>query len=197
MATPTETADGVRRAEDGDNNGDAGAQGTPALAADTIQDGLFDVQVQQPAEGQEADMMATPDQPRQALEALSGGEVYQPAVCYDTPDQKTGGPTIRVDTSNAPAPPASPMPAAPDLRPPAVDANGATAGTRYAAGIGPSLPPMKFQLVPLPAAPVSMAIAAAGAVGFGQACRPPTERRRRQLYPNSATPTCSCVWGSR
>ncbi len=74
MATPTETADGVRRAEDGDNNGDAGAQGTPALAADTIRDGLFDVQVQQPAEGQEApDTMATPGQPRQALEALSGG----------------------------------------------------------------------------------------------------------------------------
>ena len=157
MATPTETADGVRRAVDGDNNGDAGAQGTPALAVDTIQDGLLEVQVQQPAEGQAADMMATPDQPRQALEALSGAEVYQPAVCYDTPDQQTGGPTIRVDTSNAPAPPASLMPAAPALRPPAVDANGATAGNRYAAGIGPSLPLMNFQVVPLPAAPVSMA----------------------------------------
>ncbi len=106
-------------------------------------------------------MMLTPDQPRQALEALSGGEVYhwQPAVCYDTPDQQTGGPTIRVDTSNAPAPPASLMPAAPALRPPAVDANGATAGNRYAAGIGPSfkLPLMNFQVAPLPAAPVSMA----------------------------------------
>ena len=44
MATPTETADKVRRAEDGDNNGDAGAQGTPALAVDTIQDGLIEEQ---------------------------------------------------------------------------------------------------------------------------------------------------------
>ncbi len=62
-------------------DGEAGEQGPPALAVDTIQDGLLDVQVQQPAEGQEADMMATPGQPRQALEALSGSEVYQPEPC--------------------------------------------------------------------------------------------------------------------
>ena len=115
-------------------DGEAGEHGTPALAVDTIQDGLLDVQVQQPAEGQEADMMATPDQLRPTtLDALSGGEVYQPAVYYDTLGQPTGGPTIRVGASNAPAQPASPMPTAPDLRP-AVDANGATADARYAAG---------------------------------------------------------------
>jgi hypothetical protein len=145
MTTPPSTAERFRRAGVGDNtDGEAGDQleGPPALAVDTIQDGLLEVQVQQPAEGQAADMMATPDQPRQALDALSGGEVYQPAVYYDTPDQQTGGPTMRVGTSNAPAPPALLMPAAPALRPPAVDANGATAGTRYAAGIGPLLPPM-------------------------------------------------------
>ena len=74
MATPTETADKVRRAEDGDNNGDAGAQGTPALAVDTIQDGLIDVPVQLPAGGQEPNILATPDQPRQApLVQLFGG----------------------------------------------------------------------------------------------------------------------------
>ena len=77
-------------------DGEAGEHGTPALAVDTIQDGLLDVQVQQPAEGQEADMMATPDQLRQTtLDSLSGGEVYQPAVYYDTLGQPTGGPTCR------------------------------------------------------------------------------------------------------
>jgi hypothetical protein len=50
------------------------------------------------------------------------------------------------------------MPAAPALRPPAVDANGAAAGARYAAGIGQSLQPLNFQVVPLPAAQVSMAV---------------------------------------
>jgi hypothetical protein len=99
---------------------------------DTNQAGLFDVPVQQPAEGQEADMMATPGQPGHALEAPSGGEVYQPAVWEpDTPDQRPGGPTLRVGTSDAPAPPASLIPAAPALRPPGVDVNGTTAGTLY------------------------------------------------------------------
>jgi hypothetical protein len=159
MTTPPSTAERFRRAGGGDNTeGDAGEQGTPALAVDTIPDGLFDVQVQQPAEGQEADMMATPDQHRQTLETLSGGVIYEPAVYYDTPAQQPGGPTLQVGTSNAPAPPTSLMPAAPALRPPALDADGATAGNRYAAGIGPSLQPQIVQVVPLPAAPVSRAL---------------------------------------
>ena len=158
MTTPPSTAERFRRAGGGDNTeGDAGDQGTPALAVDTNQDGLVDVQVRQPAEGQEADMMATPDPRRQTLEDLSGGVIYEPAVFYDTPAQQPGGPTLRVGTSDAPALPASLMPAAPALRPPAVDANGATAGTRYATGLGQSFPPMDVQVVPLHAAPVSMA----------------------------------------
>ena len=171
MTTPPSTAERFRRAGGGDNtDGDAGEQGPPALAVDTNQDGLIDVQVQQPAEGQEADMMATPGQPRQALEALSGGEVYQPAVWEpDTPDQRGGAPTLRVGTSGAPAPPASLMPAAPGLRPPVVDVNGAPAGTLYAAGIGPSLQPMTVQVVPLPAAQVSMAVQSQVPLGSARA----------------------------
>jgi hypothetical protein len=94
MTTPPSTAERFRRAGGGDNtDGEAGDQleGPPALAVDTIQDGLLDVQVQQPAEGQEADMMATPDQPRQALEALSGGEVYQLSVTTS----QTNRPAVR------------------------------------------------------------------------------------------------------
>ena len=113
MATPTETADKVRRAEDGDNNGDAGAQGTPALAVDTIQDGLIDVPVQLPAGGQEANILATPDQPRQApLVQLFGGGAYQPAVYMATPVPTGGGPPTDVGASNATAPPAPTLAAA-------------------------------------------------------------------------------------
>ena len=171
MTTPPSTAERFRRAGGGDNtDGDAGEQGPPALAVDTNQDGLIDVQVQQPAEGQEADMMATPGQPRQALEALSGGEVYQPAVWEpDTPDQRGGAPTLRVGTSVAPASPASLMPAAPALRPPVVDVNGAPAGTLYAAGIGPSLQPMTVQVVPMHAAQVSMAVQSQVPLGSARA----------------------------
>ena len=51
MTTPPSTAERFRRAGGGDNTeGDTGDQGAPALAVDTIQDGLFDVQVQ-PAVG--------------------------------------------------------------------------------------------------------------------------------------------------
>ena len=159
MTTPTSTAERFRRAGGGDNtDGDAGDQGTPALAVDMIQDGLFDVQVQHPAEGQEANIMATPDQHRQTLDNLSGGVIYEPAVYYDTPAQQPGGPTLTVGTSSAPALPASLMPAAPTLRPPVVDVNGAAAGTLSAAGIGPSLQPVPVHVVPLPAAQVSMAV---------------------------------------
>ena len=115
-------------------------------------------------------MMATPGQPRQALEALSGGEVYQPAVWEpDTPDQRGGAPTLRVGTSVAPASPASLMPAAPALRPPVVDVNGAPAGTLYAAGIGPSLQPMTVQVVPMHAAQVSMAVQSQVPLGSARA----------------------------
>ena len=189
MTTPPGTAERFRRAGSGDNtDGDAGEQGTPVLAVDTNQAGLFDVPVQQPAEGQEADMMATPGQPRQALEALSGGasEVYQPAVWEpDTPDQRPGGPTLRVGTSDAPAPPASLMPAAPALRPPAVDVHGTTAGTLYAAATR-----RRSVVAAGDCSRRSIACcsgqhgcAVAGAVGFGQACRPPTDRQRRRLSP--------------
>ncbi len=56
IATQTETATGLPRAGGGNYaDGEAGEQGTPAaIAVDTIQDGLLDVQVHQPAEGQEA-----------------------------------------------------------------------------------------------------------------------------------------------
>ena len=135
MATPTETADKVRRAEDGDNNGDAGAQGTPALAVDTIQDGLIDVPVQLPAGGQEANILATPDQPRQApLVQLFGGGAYQPAVYMATPVPTGGGPPTDVGASNATAPPAPTLPAAPRLRLPATGAITALAGARSATG---------------------------------------------------------------
>jgi len=135
MATPTETADGVRRAEDGDKNGDAGAQGTPALAVDTIQDGLIDVPVQLPAEGQEANILATPDQPRQApLVQLFGGGAYQPAVYMATPVPTGGGPPTDVGASNATAPPAPTLPAVPQLRLPATGAITALAGARSATG---------------------------------------------------------------
>ena len=142
-------------------------------------------------------MMATPDQLRQTtLDALAGGEVYQPAVYYDTLGQPTGGPTIRVGASNAPAQPASPMPAAPDLRP-AVDANGATADARYAAGIGQSLINNKCSGRSIACCSGQHGYAAAGAVGFGQACRSPTEHQRRRVCPNGAAPTCSRAWGYR
>ena len=135
MATPTETADKVRRAEDGDNNGDAGAQGTPALAVDTIQDGLIDVPVQLPAGGQEANILATPDQPRQApLVQLFGGGAYQPAVYMATPVPTGGGPPTDVGASNATAPPAPTLPAVPQLRLPATGAITALAGARSATG---------------------------------------------------------------
>ena len=135
MATPTETADKVRRAEDGDNNGDAGAQGTPALAVDTIQDGLIDVPVQLPAGGQEANILATPDQPRQApLVQLFGGGAYQPAVYMATPVPTGGGPPTDVGASNATAPPAPTLPAVPQLRLPATGAITVLAGARSATG---------------------------------------------------------------
>ena len=139
MATPTETADKVRRAEDGDNNGDAGAQGTPALAVDTIQDGLIDVPVQLPAGGQEANILATPDQPRQApLVQLFGGGAYQPEVYMATPVPTGGGPPTDVGASNATAPPAPTLPAVPQLRLPATGAITALAGARSATGTGQS-----------------------------------------------------------
>jgi hypothetical protein len=63
IATQTETATGLRRAGGGNYaDGEAGEQGTPAaIAVDTIQDGLLDVQVHQPAEGQEAATMTLYD----------------------------------------------------------------------------------------------------------------------------------------
>jgi len=135
MATPTETADKVRRAEDGDNNGDAGAQGTPALAVDTTQDGLIDVPVQLPAGGQEANILATPDQPRQApLVQLFGGGAYQPEVYMATPVPTGGGPPTDVGASNATAPPAPTLPAVPKLPLPATGAITALAGARSATG---------------------------------------------------------------
>lgn len=102
-------------------------------------------------------MMATPDQPRQTtLDALSGGEVYQPAVYFDTPGPTIGGPTRGVGACHATAQPAPTMPAVPTLRPPAVDANGATAGARYAADMGQSPQELNVQVVRVPAESVRM-----------------------------------------
>ena len=159
MTTPPSTAERFRRAGGGDNTeGGAGDEVTPAFAVDTTQEGLLDVPVQQPAEGQEANMMATPEQPRQqALDALSGGEVYQPAVLFDTtPGPAIGGPTMGVGASNAPASPASPMPAVPTVRAPAVGADAATAVAGYEAATVQSSTPIDVRVIPLHAAQVSM-----------------------------------------